>query len=170
MRCPFCDYPEDKVIDSRPLESSTVIRRRRVCQSCGRRFTTYERVEYTPLLVVKTDQQRQPFSRDKLREGLIRACQKRPVSSDTIEKIVSEIEYELQDYVLEVPSKEIGERILKKLYGLDPIAYVRFASVYRQFSDLTDFVQELKKLKQAHAKGKLLRRRVRQIETSAKPK
>lgn len=160
MRCPSCDHPEDRVIDSRPLESATVIRRRRLCAYCGKRFTTYERVESTPLMVIKSDNRREPFSRDKIREGLRRAFQKRPVSPDTVEKMVSEIEYELQDYVLEVPSREIGERILKKLYQVDPVAYVRFASVYRQFGGLDDFMKELRKLKRSHqreAKSRLAR-------------
>lgn len=150
MRCPVCDHPEDRVLDSRPLESVTVIRRRRLCLHCGKRFTTYERVEATPLMVIKSDNRREPFSRNKLREGVARACQKRPISSDTIEKLVSEVEYELQDYVLEVPTREIGERVLKKLHRLDPVAYVRFASVYRQFADLDMFLKELQKLKKAH--------------------
>jgi len=149
MRCPLCDHPEDRVLDSRPLEAGAVVRRRRSCLHCGKRFTTYERVESTPLMVIKSDDRRQPFSREKMREGVVRACQKRPISSDTIEKLVSEVEYELQDYVLEVPSREIGDRILKKLYQLDPVAYVRFASVYRQFGDLDTFLNELKRLKRA---------------------
>ncbi|MBI4396284.1 MAG: transcriptional repressor NrdR [Elusimicrobia bacterium] len=150
MRCPSCDHPEDRVIDSRPLESATVIRRRRLCVNCGKRFTTYERVEATPLMVIKSDNRREPFNRTKIREGIRRACIRRPISPDTIEKLVSEIEYELQDYVLEVPSREIGERILKKLYLLDPVAYVRFASVYKKFADLDAFLRELKKLKRIH--------------------
>ncbi len=158
MRCPSCDHPEDRVIDSRPLESATVIRRRRVCAHCGKRFTTYERVEATPLMVIKSDNRREPFSREKLKQGIVRACQKRPISSDTIEKMVAEVEYELQDYVLEVPSREIGDRVLKKLYQMDSVAYVRFASVYRQFGDLDAFLRELKKLKKVHqreqARGK----------------
>ena len=150
MRCPLCDHPEDRVLDSRPLEAGAVVRRRRSCLHCGKRFTTYERVESTPLMVIKSDNRRQPFSREKMREGVVRACQKRPISSDAIEKLVSEVEYELQDYVLEVPSREIGDRVLKKLYQLDPVAYVRFASVYRQFGDLDTFLNELKRLKRAY--------------------
>ncbi len=147
MRCPSCDHPEDRVIDSRPLESAAVVRRRRVCLHCGKRFTTYERVESTPLMVVKRDNRREPFSREKMREGITRACQKRPISPSAIEKLVAEVEYGLQDFVLEVPSPVIGERILKKLGELDPVAYVRFASVYRQFGDLETFMKELQKLK-----------------------
>jgi transcriptional repressor NrdR len=152
MRCPTCDHPEDRVIDSRPLESASVIRRRRLCLHCGKRFTTYERVEATPLMVVKSDNRREPFHRDKIRRGLQRAFEKRPVAPDTVEKLVAEIEYELQEFALEVPSQEIGDRILKKLYGLDPVAYVRFASVYRNFNDLEDFMRELKKLKKKVSK------------------
>jgi transcriptional repressor NrdR len=153
MRCPTCDHPEDRVIDSRPLESASVIRRRRLCLHCGKRYTTYERVEATPLMVVKSDNRREPFNRAKIRAGLLRAFQKRPVTPDTVEKLVSEIEYDLQDFALEVPSSEIGERILKKLYVMDPVAYVRFASVYKKFSDLDDFVKELSKLRRVHRKG-----------------
>ncbi len=152
MKCPTCDHPEDRVIDSRPLDSASVIRRRRLCLHCGKRYTTYERVEATPLMVVKSDNRREPFNRGKVREGLLRAFQKRPVTPDAVEKLVSEIEYELQDFALEVPSSEIGERILKKLYALDPVAYVRFASVYKKFSDLEDFLRELARLKKAHQK------------------
>jgi transcriptional repressor NrdR len=150
MRCPSCDHPEDRVIDSRPLESATVIRRRRVCTFCSKRFTTYERVESTPLMVIKSDNRREPFNRTKIREGITRACEKRPISSDAIERVVAEIEYELNDFVLEVPSQEIGERVLKKLYKLDAVAYVRFASVYRQFKDLDAFFKEVQKLKRSH--------------------
>ena len=130
-----------------------MIRRRRLCLHCGKRFTTYERVEATPLMVVKSDNRREPFNRVKIREGLLRAFQKRPVAPDTVEKMVSEIEYELQDHALEVPSAEIGERILKKLYALDPVAYVRFASVYKKFDGLDDFLRELQKLGKSHRKA-----------------
>jgi transcriptional repressor NrdR len=150
MRCPVCNHPEDRVIDSRPLESATVVRRRRICAYCGKRFTTYERIESTPLMVIKSDNRREPFNREKIREGLRRAFEKRPVSSDSVEKLISEIEYDLQDYVMEVTSREIGDRILKKLYHLDPVAYVRFASVYKQFAELDDFLEELKRVKKAY--------------------
>jgi transcriptional repressor NrdR len=152
MRCPICDHPEDRVIDSRPLESASVIRRRRLCGHCGKRFTTYERVESTALMVVKSDNRREAFSREKLREGLGRAFQKRPVAPDALEKLVSEIEYDLQDFALEVPSAEIGERVLKRLYDLDPVAYVRFASVYKKFDGLDDFMKELQRLRKSHRK------------------
>jgi transcriptional repressor NrdR len=150
MRCPFCGSFNDQVIDSRPLEHSSTIRRRRECDECHKRFTTYERLEQVSLMVVKSDQRREPFSRQKLWEGIARACEKRPVSTDAIEKIVSEVEHDLQDYVMEVPSRVIGEKILEKLWDVDLVAYIRFASVYRQFGDIDTFMAELKKLKKEH--------------------
>lgn len=150
MRCPFCGSFEDQVIDSRPQDHSSTIRRRRECVECHRRFTTYERLEETSLSVVKSDQRREPFDRKKIWEGVTRACDKRPISSDAIEKIVNEVEYELQDYVLEVPSKVIGDKVLEKLWDVDLVAYIRFASVYRQFGDIDTFMAELKKLKKEH--------------------
>jgi len=147
MKCPFCGHEEDRVLDSRPLEAASIIRRRRECQACLKRFTTYERLEQVPLMVVKSNERREPFSREKLREGIMRACEKRPIGPDTIERIVSEIEYELQDYVMQVPSRVIGEKVLKKLLEIDAVAYVRFASVYRQFQDVSAFLHELDKLK-----------------------
>lgn len=154
MRCPFCNGFNDQVIDSRPLDHSSVIRRRRECLECNKRFTTYERLEETPLMVVKSTQRREPFDRLKLREGVARACEKRPISSDTIERIVNEVEYELQDYVMEVESRVIGEKTLKKLLDIDLIAYIRFASVYKQFSDIDTFLLELRKLKKEHDNSK----------------
>lgn len=150
MRCPFCDNSSDRVLDSRPVESAAVVRRRRQCLKCRKRYTTYERVEAAPLVVLKSDGRREPFHREKLREGIARACIRRPISADVIEKLVSEVEIQLQDYVLEIPSREIGEIVLKKLYGVDLVAYVRFASVYRQFQDLDMFMRELKKLMRSH--------------------
>ena len=147
MKCPFCGHEHDRVLDSRPLDGSSVIRRRRECQSCQKRFTTYERLEEVPLMVIKSNDRREPFSREKLREGIVRACEKRPIGADAIERIVSEIEYELQDYVMQVPSRVIGEKVLKRLLELDAVAYVRFASVYRQFPDVNAFLKELQKLK-----------------------
>jgi len=147
MKCPFCGHEEDRVLDSRPLEAASIIRRRRECQSCHKRFTTYERLEEVPLMVIKSNDRREPFNREKLREGLMRACEKRPIGPDTIERIVAEIEYDLQDYVMQVPSRVIGEKALNKLAELDPVAYVRFASVYRQFPDIDAFFNELEKLK-----------------------
>jgi len=124
-----------------------VVRRRRECLVCKKRFTTFERIESMPLMVIKKDKRLEVFDRNKLQEGILRACQKRPISLDIVEKIVSEIEEELQDYIMEVPSKVIGETVLKKLRKLDEVAYVRFASVYRQFNDIGTFLKELKKLK-----------------------
>lgn len=150
MRCPFCGSFNDQVLDSRPLDHSSSIRRRRECFECRKRFTTYERLEETSLMVVKSDHRRESFDRKKLWEGIVRAFEKRPVSSETIEKIVSEVEYELREYVLEVPSKVIGDKVLEKLWDVDLVAYIRFASVYRQFADIDTFMDELKKLKKEH--------------------
>jgi len=147
MKCPFCNFNDTRVIDSRPFDNSTVIRRRRECPECMKRFSTYERIEEIPLTVIKSDNRREPFDRNKLREGIIRACEKRPVSIDTIEKIVSEIEYELQEYVLEVSSKIIGEKVLDKLSKIDSVAYIRFASVYKQYNNIDSFIKEIEKLK-----------------------
>lgn len=150
MRCPFCGSFEDQVVDSRPQDQSSTIRRRRECVECHRRYTTYERLEETSLMVVKSDQRREPFDRKKLWEGIVRACDKRPISSDAIEKIVNEVEYELQDYVMEIPSRVIGDKVLEKLWDVDLVAYIRFAAVYRQFGDIDTFMAELKKLKKEH--------------------
>lgn len=146
MKCPFCDNPDAMVIDSRGIDGSSVIRRRRQCRECSKRFTTYERLEELPLYVVKSDNRREQFDRDKLREGIMRACEKRPVSADKIEEIVNGIEHELEDYVMEIPSSVIGEKILKKLSGIDSVAYIRFASVYHQY-DIDTFIKEIKHLK-----------------------
>src|SRR5258708_7190074 len=132
MKCPYCGNEQDRVLDSRPLDGASVIRRRRECQACHKRFTTYERLENVPLMVSKSDGRLETFNREKLREGIARACEKRPIGSDTVERLVSEIEYELQDYLMQVPSQVIGEKVLKKLVDLDHVAYVPFASVYRQ--------------------------------------
>lgn len=168
MRCPHCAHPDVYVLDSRPVESAGVIRRRRGCERCGKRFTTYERVESAPLMVIKSDNRREPFSRTKLREGIARACQKRPIASDTIEKLVSEVEYELQDFVMEVPTRKIGEMVLHKLYDLDSVAYVRFASVYRQFSDLDHFLTEVKRLAKSYQADKV-KRLMKEIRSDKKP-
>lgn len=147
MRCPFCSYTESKVIDSRPAEEGASIRRRRECLSCGKRFTTYEIIERLPLLVVKKDGSRQSFDRMKLINGLVKACEKRPVSADQIEKIADEIEQELQGTLeREVPSEKVGEMVMQHLKKLDEVAYVRFASVYRSFKDINTFLEELNKL------------------------
>lgn len=152
MKCPFCGNEQDRVLDSRPLDGASVIRRRRECQSCHKRFTTYERLENVPLMVSKSDGRLETFNREKLREGISRACEKLPVGADTVERLVAEIEYELQDYLMQVPSHVIGEKVLQKLLALDHVAYVRFASVYRQFQDSDAFLQELEKLKKAGTK------------------
>lgn len=147
MKCPFCDNDNDRVIDSRNVRDGLAVRRRRECQVCHRRFTTYEYVERTPLMIIKSDGRREPYDRDKLISGIALACTKRPISRATIEKIVSEIENELADeYKLEVESKELGERVLSKLIHLDQVAYVRFASVYRRFQSIDEFNQIMQKL------------------------
>ncbi|MBN1823368.1 MAG: transcriptional repressor NrdR [Endomicrobiales bacterium] len=152
MKCPFCGSFKDQVIDSRPLDHSSTIRRRRECIDCKKRFTTYERLEESALMVVKSDDRREPFDRQKLYKGLMTACEKRPISSDALEKIVSEVEYELQEYVMEVPSRIIGDKVLEKLWEIDLVAYIRFASVYKQFGDIDTFMDELKKMKKEHVK------------------
>lgn len=147
MKCPFCSYEESKVIDSRPTDEGERIRRRRECMSCGKRFTTYEIIESVPVVVVKKDKSREVFDRDKLFNGMMRACEKRPVSVDVIEKAIDEIEAELQNSLdREVTSVKIGELVMDKLKDIDEVAYVRFASVYRQFKDINTFMSELKKL------------------------
>ncbi len=147
LKCPFCNNNEDKVIDSRPIDESSVIRRRRECLKCNKRFTTYERLEEMPLMVIKKDNKREIYDRSKLRQGLVIACTKRSVSIDQIEKITNEIEDELKDFIMEVPSKIIGELVLKRLKKLDEVAYVRFASIYREFDNVDAFKNELDELK-----------------------
>ncbi len=147
MKCPFCGYKDSKVVDSRPTDEDSRIRRRRECQQCGKRFTTYEVVETLPLMVIKKDDTRQPFDRNKLLRGLMRACEKRPVSLEDLEQVVSKIEARLQNSLeLEVPASVIGEYAMEELKELDEVAYVRFASVYRQFKDITSFHEEIQKL------------------------
>ena len=147
MRCPYCSYSESKVIDSRPAEEGTTIRRRRECLSCGKRFTTYEIMERLPLLVIKRDGSRQSFDRMKVIGGMVKACEKRPVPVDEIERVADEIEQELQSSLeREVSSAQIGEMIMDRLKDMDQVAYVRFASVYRQFKDINTFLEELNKL------------------------
>ena len=143
MKCPYCGYLEDKVIDSRPTDEYSAIRRRRECNRCMRRFTTYEKVESIPLMVIKKDKTRQPFDREKLINGLLRACEKRPVSVDTLEKLADEIELQiLNSLKREITTKEIGEMVMARLKDIDEVAYVRFASVYRQFKDINTFMEE----------------------------
>lgn len=147
MKCPFCGHPEDKVVDSRSSSDDVSIRRRRECLGCGKRFTTYEHIEEQPLMIIKKDARREPFDRHKLLAGLVKACEKRPISMDKLEQLVDELERELsQQFEREVPSGEIGERVMRKLHVLDPVAYVRFASVYREFKDVEQFMRELKEL------------------------
>ncbi|MFA9381937.1 MAG: transcriptional regulator NrdR [Acetanaerobacterium sp.] len=145
MRCPFCTYAESKVIDSRPTDEGKSIRRRRECLKCAKRFTTYEIVETLPLIVIKRDKSREPFDRDKLINSFLRACEKRTVSIDIIENAVSDIETTLQNSLdREVSTERIGELAMEKLREVDEVAYVRFASVYRKFGDLSTFMNELK--------------------------
>lgn len=147
MKCPACAYPESKVLDSRPANEGTSIRRRRECLGCQKRFTTFETVETITFMVVKKDKTRQSFDRMKIKNGIVRACEKRPVSMSQIENAVSEIEQTLMSSMKnEVSSTEIGELVMNKLKELDEVAYVRFASVYRQFKDITTFRDELNKL------------------------
>ncbi len=147
MRCPFCGFEESKVIDSRPTDEGERIRRRRECISCGKRFTTYEIIESVPIVVVKKDKSREVFDRNKLINGMLRACQKRPVPMNTLEAAVSDIESTLQNSLdREVTSEYIGELAMDKLKGIDEVAYVRFASVYRQFKDINTFMEEVVKL------------------------
>lgn len=144
MKCPYCSFIESKVIDSRPTEENNSIRRRRECLKCGKRFTTYEKLESVALVVVKKDESRQPFNRNKVLKGIITACEKRPISIVQMEKIADDIESELaQSMEREVKSTVIGEMVMDKLRLLDEVAYVRFASVYKQFEDLSTFMDEL---------------------------
>ena len=147
MKCPYCSYPESKVIDSRPTDEGERIRRRRECLQCGKRFTTYEIIETVPLMVVKKDKSREAFDCNKLLGGLLRACEKRPVSLEQLEEIVNEIENKLQNSLdREIPSSLIGTYAMEKLKEVDEVAYVRFASVYRQFRDINSFMEELSKI------------------------
>ena len=147
MKCPFCGYTESKVIDSRPTDEDTRIRRRRECLGCNKRFTTYEVVESLPIVVVKRDKSREVFDREKLLGGMMRACEKRPVSMDVLERAVDDIEAQLQNSLeREVASMRIGEYAMEALKDIDEVAYVRFASVYRQFKDIKSFREEITKL------------------------
>lgn len=147
MRCPFCGHAEDRVIDSRPSEEGAAIRRRRECLSCNARFTTYEKVENLPLLVIKKDGTRQPFDREKLISGILKSCEKRPVSTAQVEQLVNTIEAQSQNTLKrEVSSREIGEMVMEGLKQIDEVAYVRFASVYRQFRDVNSFLEELNEM------------------------
>ena len=148
MKCPVCGYTESKVIDSRPSEEGSNIRRRRECLSCQNRFTTYEKIETLPLLVIKKDKTRELFDKNKLLSGIIKACHKRPVTMEQMEDVATEIEAELQNSLTrEISSQMIGVLVMDKLKSLDPVAYVRFASVYREFKDLDTFMRELEQLR-----------------------
>ncbi|WP_127582881.1 transcriptional regulator NrdR [Paenibacillus koleovorans] len=154
MKCPYCDNAGTKVLDSRPANENRSIRRRRECDKCQRRFTTFEMIEETPLIVIKKDGSREEFSRDKLLRGLIRACEKRPVSMEQLESIVAEVEKELRSHAhAEVASRDIGELVMEQLHPVDEIAFVRFASVYRQFKDINMFMKELTQLLGKHDPG-----------------
>lgn len=147
MKCPYCDFYETKVVDSRPTDEGQAIRRRRECTKCSKRFTTYEKIEEIPLVVVKKDGTRQPYNRNKLLNGIIRACEKRPVSMKVMDEIVGNIEKKLQNSLeREITSNYIGEMVMNSLKKVDEVAYVRYASVYRQFKDLNTFMDELKKI------------------------
>jgi transcriptional repressor NrdR len=144
MRCPFCGHEEDKVVDSRSSKDGKAIRRRRECLECSERFTTYEYVENVSLTIIKNDQRREPYDRSKLMQGLVAACKKRPISMKKIESIVDKIEEQLEELgKMEIPSTEIGKMVMIQLYDLDEVAYIRFASVYRKFKDVSEFVLEV---------------------------
>ena len=147
MKCPFCNQDSSRVIDSRPADDNTSIRRRRECENCGKRFTTYEKVETIPLIVIKKDKNREPYDRNKIKSGIVRSCHKRPVSMEEIEAAVEAVEniiFNMEEK--EVESMKIGEIVMNKLKDLDEVAYVRFASIYREFKDVETFMDELKKM------------------------
>jgi transcriptional repressor NrdR len=147
MKCPYCGEIDNKVMDSRLSKDGTVIRRRRECIDCGRRFTTYEHIEEIPVMIIKKDGRREVFSREKVRQGMARACEKRNISVEIIEEFIDNLERDLKEIEeKEIPSSVIGEKIMTELHDLDEVAYVRFASVYREFKDVNDFFSELKKL------------------------
>ncbi|HSG26957.1 MAG TPA: transcriptional regulator NrdR [Candidatus Krumholzibacterium sp.] len=147
MRCPACGHDEDKVVDSRSTKENSAVRRRRECTSCGHRFTTYEYVEHRPVMVVKKDGRREHYSRDKILNGLLRACEKRPVSTETLENLVDEVERSVSGRVRdEIPTQELGNEVMTRLAAIDQVAYVRFASVYRDFKDVSQFLLELRGL------------------------
>ena len=147
MKCPFCNQDNTRVVDSRPADDNTAIRRRRMCDACGKRFTTYEKVETIPLIVIKKDQNREQFDGSKIEAGVLRACHKRPVSAEQIHRLVDDVETEVFNLEeREIPSSVIGEIVMDKLKDLEAVAYVRFASVYREFKDVNTFMDELKKI------------------------
>lgn len=147
MKCPFCNTEDSKVIDSRPTDEGERIRRRRECLACAKRFTTYEVIESLPIIVIKKDKSRETFNRDKLMNGILRACEKRPISINTLDNMIDEIEATIQNSLdREVTSDKIGELVMEKLKNIDEVAYIRFASVYRKFKDISTFMEELNKL------------------------
>ena len=147
MKCPYCNQDNTHVVDSRPVDENTAIRRRRMCDECGKRFTTYEKVETIPLIVIKKDQNREQYDRSKIEAGVLRACHKRPVSAEQIHELVDAVETEIFNMEeREIPSSVIGEIVMNKLKDLEAVAYVRFASVYREFKDVNTFMDELKKM------------------------
>lgn len=147
MKCPFCGHENTRVIDSRPAEENNSIRRRRVCDECDKRFTTYEKVETIPLIIIKKDDNRETYDRSKIEAGVLRACHKRPISANQISQLVDEVETEIFNMEeKEIPSRVIGELVMNKLKDLEAVAYVRFASVYREFKDINTFMDELKKV------------------------
>lgn len=154
MKCPYCNHPDTRVIDSRPAEDGSAIRRRRSCDECGKRFTTYEKVETIPLIIIKKDNNREQYNRSKIERGIIRACYKRPVSAEAIQKTVERIEIEIFNLeAKEVSSTDVGEIVMDELKELDEVAYVRFASVYREFKDVNTFMDEIKKMMLDRSKG-----------------
>ena len=151
MKCPFCSHENTRVIDSRPAEDNNSIRRRRVCDECGKRFTTYEKIETIPLIIIKKDNTREQYNRSKIEDGVLRACHKRPVSVNQINQLIDDVETEIFNMEeKEIPSSVIGELVMDKLKDLEAVAYVRFASVYREFKDVNTFMDELKKILKYH--------------------
>ncbi len=147
MKCPYCNHPDTKVIDSRPNDEGTAIRRRRACDFCGKRFTTYEKVETIPLSIIKKDNTREKYNRSKIENGILRACYKRPVSTDAVKEVIDRVETSIyKQEAKEIPSSLVGEIVMEELKDLDEVAYVRFASVYREFKDVNTFMDELKKI------------------------
>lgn len=165
MKCPFCESTETYVVDTRSIKEASVIRRRRICKKCQKKFTTYERPEEPVINVIKSDGRREPFDVNKIREGILKAIEKRPVSSEEVERIVSEVQQEIsRKFVLEVPSSLIGKIVLEKLFAVDPVAYVRFASVYYQYDSIDKFLKELRQLKKRY----LLKNRKKKGNKNAK--
>ena len=155
MRCPACGHDEDRVVDSRATKDNSAVRRRRECLKCGYRFTTYEYIEHTPVMVVKKDGRRERYSREKILNGLLRACEKRPVSREALEKLIDEVEKSIGSKAMdEIPTSEIGNEVMKRLAAIDQVAYVRFASVYREFKDVSQFLDELRGLLEKKKKSR----------------